>query len=705
MHMWLLGAHNHSLVRLYRFKDASFEGRYEHRNNISRLWFARLHYFCSLIVGILYTTNFIEGKTPTVFWIHLTRLIVSIAAIAASHFPCSQSSVVTQHGSFCLLEVGLFASLLNQQIMWTEPYTDFLSAGSTLVLVEADGSQEIVNVRLFKLLLEMVTQQSLSCNIVLTTVVWLFLALMGLDGWTIGVNCLIPVVYTLVLVLSDTLSLGALLRYVVVFLMIGFISLLLAATMERGRRLALLAESLLEQELQASQRADSILNHTLKNILADVAGSVELFLEGVIGRDVLEGVLTCLTRGMKLCKQRNVYMKLVTGEYIPIMNVINLREFGQQLVAGRNISSAFVDLTVHLDCTLLTLVLENGISNAIKHGHAAAPNVCLAIREVPTSPPLPGRRRLCFSISNEADPSRPALTPEVVDNLFRGPAGHVGGTAPPLSERIGLTHCALAARAGGFALSLRQEGRRVVFSVEVDVEVFEGCHEDMGSSGAAPNTAGQPEDDSEPFPTGLVFAVLDDSAASLRLVEHHLRRCCAPADVLTFGAADVEEFLRQAVDRADVVILDQHLEHPSFSSLGTDVVARLRQRHFRGLVCIRSAADSPEDRQRYSASGAHCTLGKDVPGPVMIEQLKAAYLRFRGWQPSLLSLVSAEQELGLRCASGPQLFQCGEWAQVMTPSSRTRDASIPTSSGTKSPAWSDREVCFSAWLPGRVGEA
>lgn len=40
---------------------------------------------------------------------------VSIAAIAASHFPCSQSSVVTQHGSFCLLEVGLFASLLNQQ--------------------------------------------------------------------------------------------------------------------------------------------------------------------------------------------------------------------------------------------------------------------------------------------------------------------------------------------------------------------------------------------------------------------------------------------------------------------------------------------------------------------------------------------------------------------------------------------------------------
>ncbi len=30
---------------------------------------------------------------------------------------------------------------------------------------------------------------------------------------------------------------------------------------------------------------------------------------------------------------------------------------------------------------------------------------------------------------------------------------------------------------------------------------------------------------------------------------------------------------------------------------------------FRGLICIRSADDSPEDRQRYIDCGAHCSFG------------------------------------------------------------------------------------------------
>lgn len=37
------------------------------------------------------------------------------------------------------------------------------------------------------------------------------------------------------------------------------------------------------------------------------------------------------------------------------MNIIHLRDFGQQLIAGRNITASFVDLTVNLDCTLLDL--------------------------------------------------------------------------------------------------------------------------------------------------------------------------------------------------------------------------------------------------------------------------------------------------------------------------------------------------------------
>eukprot|EP00667_Euglena_gracilis_P001912 EG_transcript_1911 len=550
----------------------------------------------------------------------------------------------------------------------------------------------------------------------LTVMVWMFLSIMGLDGWTLGINVAIPAVYTSVLALTPPASKSLIFNYLGLFIMICLISVFVAVAIERTRRLAMLAEALLVRELQASQMADSVLNHTLKNILADVAGNVELYLADVVGRTALEDALTWLTRGMKSCKQRNVYLKLVAGEYRPIMNIIHLRDFGQQLIAGRNITASFVDLTVNLDCTLLALVMENGISNAIKHGHMEAPNVCLAIQEVPTTPPLPGHRRLCFSVSNEADPRRPTLTPDVVEKLFQGQAELQHGTvAPQLSERIGLTHCALAARAGGFALSLRQEGRRVVFSVEVDVEVIEGQHEDPERVAVGVRVE-DCSDDSEPFPAGLVFAILDDSAASQRLVEYHLRKWCSPTDILKFGAAetDVEEFVRRAVEQADIVILDQHLEYSSASVLGTDVVARLRQRQYRGLVCIRSAADTPEDRLQYIDSGAHCTLGKDVRGQVMVEELKTAYLRFRGWTGSALSLLPEEPDpplAGVRSSSRLQLPQSGEWAEMFpmvppSPNNPIAPMHLRTLAG-RSPRHRDagHEPGHPAALPGHVAGA
>eukprot|EP00668_Euglena_longa_P008255 GGOE01009936.1.p1 GENE.GGOE01009936.1~~GGOE01009936.1.p1 ORF type:complete len:715 (+),score=172.21 GGOE01009936.1:200-2146(+) len=647
---------------------------------------------------------------PATFWVYLSRITISVIAVLASYVMCFKSSAVAQHGVFCLLEVALFALLPNQQTtFWTESwYSTVLPSGATLV-VEASDGREVINDRLYSLISELCMQKSLASNFGLTMVAWWFLALMGLNVWTVGVNLLIPVVCAIVLVFLHTPGINLFLHQLALFILFSFVSLFLAIGIERTRRLALLAETKLVRELQASQAADSILNHTLKNVFADVAGIIELFLASAVGRDALEDALMCLMRGTRLCKQRNVCLKLAAGEYIPIMNVVNLKEFGHQLVAGRNITGSFPDLTVNLDCTLLTLVMENGISNAVKHGHAEAPDVCLAIHEVPSARPQPGHRRLCFSISNTADPLRPELTPDVVQQLLQGKAKLQRGKAvPQLSEHIGLSHCVLAVQAGGFDLHLRQEGQRVVFSVEVDAEVFEGQHENINSG----HVLSDSKEDEAPFPAGLIFAILDDSLASQRWVEHHLRRWCAPTDVLMFGAAetDVEEFLRLAPEQADVVVLDQHLEFQSRSVLGTDVVARLRQRHYRGLICIRSAADSPEDRICYMASGAHCTLGKELRGGAMVEELKAAYLRFRGWQTSLLSLASAEQDLGLRCVSGPQLFQCGDWAQALArgPFSPGHQA-IPAldSRGSRSAVCSERsrDVCSNQQLPGHVGEA
>ena len=49
---------------------------------------------------------------------------------------------------------------------------------------------------------------------------------------------------------------------------------------------------------------------------------------GELGPEVLEDAVVCLRRGIRSCRERMVYLRMVAGEYQPVLNAINLREFG-----------------------------------------------------------------------------------------------------------------------------------------------------------------------------------------------------------------------------------------------------------------------------------------------------------------------------------------------------------------------------------------
>eukprot|EP00667_Euglena_gracilis_P020531 EG_transcript_22274 len=91
---------------------------------------------------------------------------------------------------------------------------------------------------------------------------------------------------------------------------------------------------------------------------------------------------------------------------------------------------------------------------------------------------------------------------------------------------------------------------------------------------------------------------------------------------------EVGAFLSDALQQADIAILDQHLQFLDSSTTytGTDLCRQLLGHGFRGLVCIRSGDDAPEDQALYTASGAHCSFGKDVPGAKLVQQLKTTYM-------------------------------------------------------------------------------
>eukprot|EP00667_Euglena_gracilis_P007124 EG_transcript_7190 len=428
-------------------------------------------------------------------------------------------------------------------------------------------------------------------------VYWVTLGLAGWNGWTLAAY-----VTALLTSLAGTLAgqplFDEIAGFVIIYIVYTVVFVLLSITMEMVRRSNFLARTRLAQELQASQLADSVLNHLLKNALADVAADIEIFLAGELGPEVLEDAVVCLRRGMRSCRARMLYLRMVAGEYVSVLNAVDLREFGQELVAGRRVALEVLDGTVLMDGTLMQLILENMLSNAFKHGHPEHPDVQLIIRMEESRNNLLGMERphrtVSFIVRNVAHPLRPRLTDEAVRALFHGrgqaPSPR-GSVIPSLSDGVGLLHCALAARLGGIALALRQEGDVVTFTATVEAEVPEGplggtTELDLVRLG--------------PFPPGLKVFCLDDSAAARRLLEFHLKRGCPSAVVRAYGAAEDEvgAFLSDALQQADIVILDQHLQFPDSSTTytGTDLCRQLLGHGFRGLVCIRSGDDAPEDQ-------------------------------------------------------------------------------------------------------------
>eukprot|EP00668_Euglena_longa_P027849 GGOE01034886.1.p1 GENE.GGOE01034886.1~~GGOE01034886.1.p1 ORF type:complete len:491 (+),score=158.63 GGOE01034886.1:167-1474(+) len=394
----------------------------------------------------------------------------------------------------------------------------------------------------------------------------------------------------------------------------------ISAATERARRSAFLMQTQLSRELHATQLADGMLNHMLKDTLANVTADIEIFLAGELGPEVLEDAVVCLRRGIRSCRERMVYLKMVAGEYTPVMNAIHLKEFGQQLVAGRRVTTHLLDFTVLMDGTLMQLILENAMSNAFKHGHPDHPNVQLLLGLQDPTDLLSRRQIVSFVVKNAAHPSRPKLTDELVQKLFHGEAKLQTTTViPTLSDGVGVLHCALAARLGGIALSLRQDGDEVMFTASMEVDLPDEASNSSPEDNLR-NLASQ-------FPEGLNIFCLDDSASSRRLMEFHLRKWCPTAVVRTYGAVedDVEVFMADSLQEANIVIMDQNL-HFSENYLGTHLCQRLLGSGFAGLICIRSGDDSQDDQARYAAYGAHCSFGKDMLGAKVVQRLKAAYV-------------------------------------------------------------------------------
>eukprot|EP00667_Euglena_gracilis_P006950 EG_transcript_7019 len=435
---------------------------------------------------------------------------------------------------------------------------------------------------------------------------------LGLEMWTAVVYLSLPVAMFMTTYLSPVMShnVSEILAVACIATLTALLSSFHVSRLDRHRfetdhRL----QAMLEREAEMLQRmadherrtketaieADNILNHMLKNIMADASGLIWLFMANhlePLPAD-LQQALGCLDRGMQWCRRRQALARITAGAYQLSCMPVELRAFGEALATGRTLDCNFVDDVVLLDPLLCDILLDNAINNALRHGDTPRGPVTFAMG---LSPLDEAEAELTFTVRNWARADRPRLTPEFVEAVLRGETHSEPGNT--LSDHLGLQHLFLAAKAHDARLTLQQAGDVVILRATLMVQ--RGVLDTVRLFG--PSFDADLQD--------LRVLCLDDSEVARRLLQHTLSLHFPSCTVEVFGndSQEVRDFMVAALDRGDVILIDNHLVYEDGQFFGPQILTDLFRSGFSGFACVRSANMSPEDQAEYFASGAHCCL-------------------------------------------------------------------------------------------------
>ena len=635
-----LGPEYMSVWDAFRFKNPAKERLFQDRQQRQA---CRVSQVCCVVHALLVASYMVfslrDGHTPAFYLSFLPGLAVALTCLVlVSCVPWAQRHAVIVTSVVMVLLV--LCSSVTTEVSVRE-FVD-LRHRELLPVFEALAHNDAASQQLGEFVQQVSRADGYTAWLLVLTLEALALLYCGFSKSTMAATVVIPcALLPIVVVMAPQGSLLMVVFRTVLWcaLLLGMLPLSVRGTLSRR------AQFLLEQQfaadlaeaLDASRKADSILNHTLKNTMSEAAGEIEMFLGGLrsdTSLSHLRSSLSSLRRAMRSCHARQAYIQLSAAKYTLSLCPVRLGAFAAEYAAGRHMTYTADEGTVLIDPTLCGLLVDNAISNAFKHGHPEDPRVKFSIRLDGGSPSVEeallldaapsaaaDRVQVTFCVENETNPVRPTITPSYVESLLSSRAAPDVSRTCAFSDRIGLQQSFAAGDAHDMTCALVQIGSIVKFTASMYA---------LRAPPAAAPAAGAGACDVTQFPADLHVHCIDDSGAARRLLEHNLRARANTDNVRLFGRvhSDVGEFVSATVLQADIAILDQHLEYGSdTNTLGTNLVRQLLSLGFPGLICIRSANSAPEDLELYFAAGAHVVFGKDEPMAEMILRMKQAYVR------------------------------------------------------------------------------
>ena len=375
---------------------------------------------------------------------------------------------------------------------------------------------------------------------------------------------------------------------------------------------------------RAAQKADGVLNHILKNNVVDAQTCIELFFKGD-PQAVLEHARDLLFRSTWWCRLREAVLRIVEGTYVKAVRNVSLPQFCSDLLVGRpGITLDCPSVTALLDPIACNIVLDNAITNALRHG--CTENQELKLKVAVSNHGSSGA--LSFILINRAKADKPPLDSWSASN---DGAAHASAPSPnpnpagvyqyeSVSTGLGLQHITLVASVCDMSAELWQEDAYVYFRLHMDSQVSECIATERGPTATT-------ADITRCFPPNVHVLCIDDSPIARKAFQSILPNEIPGSVIQVFGKTltDVAVFKRAVAERCDIAIVDQNLTFPGAEVKGTDLIKELLAAGYEGLACVRSANCTDADQKEYLECGAHCAIDKNVRWPEMVQLLGNAY--------------------------------------------------------------------------------
>ena len=326
----------------HRFHDAEKEQEFRNWFLPDILWFCQACYLMNLVFDLLPLRNLLEPYGPEFYLAHIPGVVVACGIlILISCFPS-----IRRHTVLCVSVATVFTAV-------SQGFLVTLKNGAMIIhhidhelfeVTKEISGNEVAMRQLESFVSYRTTSSVLNMVVAKTVPNILLLASAGFDQSTMWALMLQPVIGLSPLLMNADVRrhLWPLLpAYVGMFVICGVLLVRMRSDSLTRRRIFILQryfQVALDKAVDSSRKADSVLNHTLNNTMAEAAGLIELFLDkvqsGVPMYSELHSATVCLQRGMRACRHRRAYVQIAANEYELALEPVRLAEFVGELAAG-----------------------------------------------------------------------------------------------------------------------------------------------------------------------------------------------------------------------------------------------------------------------------------------------------------------------------------------------------------------------------------